>query len=181
MSASWFVMLGQASSSSALLVGVLNGTATLLYTALGSQCFFYATISTAGLIDSPEAVNITDANGGAAFLAAHPGVSKTFAVLGVNQSSPMMFGDQWHVAYTTCASTQSSGTGYEFDTTISATSGELISVLNDSVSCSGGPQASTSIAQDVLGGGGTEPRLPVSGPEVSAQSQLESGGNSLPT
>jgi hypothetical protein len=133
----WFIFFSQSSSSSFLVGDVLSGVPNLLYLGGGSQCTDLSLISAAGSIDSSQAVTVANAHGGSAFLASHSGTSTELALVG--GAASFHLAPTWDLTYTTCRIDQTSGIGEDFNATINATSGRLVSANSGSVSCTQGP------------------------------------------
>lgn len=147
----WVIFLSQKAGSAYLLVIVLNGAPTLLYTASGGACTFYSELSLSGLIDSPQAVNAANGAGGSAFLSSHTGVSKVFFVIGSSKLISGGFGGLWEIVYSTCTINQASGTGFEFNATLNGTTGAVIHSGTESLSCASGGFAHASAPVGILG------------------------------
>ena len=133
-SAAWIILLSQSSTGSLLLTDVFSGTATLLTYSTGGSCAFYVAFSMVGTINSSQAANVANANGGAAFLSAHSDSSRLY--VGIGSALPYIYA-AWVISYTTCGITQTSGTGYFFNATVNGTSGQLIHSSTGTESCTG--------------------------------------------
>jgi hypothetical protein len=123
------------------IVSVVDGSASVLATVTGATCTFYAGLILGvpgNVIDSSRAAAAVEPRA-AAFLATNPNASALFVLFG---GSPLLVGTSgpdWTVVYTTCSLTSTgSATGSEFNATVNAVSGAVVSShTNSSASCGG--------------------------------------------
>jgi hypothetical protein len=146
----WVFYFDQTSTQNVLSVGVSGGTATLFFATSG--CGFPGAPSTTGFIDSPQAVTVANANGGSAFLSSHSVALQQFII---QAALPEYSSGSWNVTYSTCAVSQTTGSGVEFNAEVNATSGALISTDTNSVFCTGPGQSTytVSFSETGLGSG----------------------------
>ncbi len=120
-----------------LLVAVLNGSATPLFAAHGGYCSLVALepplAHYGSLVDSSVAVRAVDAVGGAQFLENYTQTQRIWYLSG----DPVTDQATWAVTYTTCAVTSTgSTTGYFFNATVDASTGDVITHSTTNSSCS---------------------------------------------
>ena len=133
------------------------------------------TPSTTGFIDSPQAVAVANANGGTTFLSSHAvGLEQFVAQASIPPSS---FG-VWMVESSTCALSQSSGSGLEFLATVNATSGALTGASTVSIFCTTPGQQTYGVGfmETGLGSGASWSVTLGSVTESSSGSSIQFGG-----
>ncbi len=145
-SAAWIFYFDEASTYNVLAVGVWGGTATLYYTTTG--CGFPGTPSTTGFLDSPQAVAVANANGGAAFLSSHSVELQQFIL---QAAVPEYTSGNWNITYSTCTISQTTGTGTAFRAEVNATSGALLWTATGSVFCTGPGQTAYTVTFEETG------------------------------
>lgn len=150
------------------IVSVIDGQGTVLATLSGLECSFYAQLFTpipGNVIDSSQAAAAVRPMA-AAFLTEYPNASAEFGLIGgisfLGHAAPA----EWSVIYNTCAlSSSATGTGDQFNATVNALTGQVVSTNTSSdVSCGGG---STTTASAVPG---TPAPGPLSSPALRARS-----------
>ncbi len=124
------------------LVSVIEGQGTVLGTVTGLTCALAAQEVTpvpGNVIDSSQAVAVVAAEV-QAFLSVHANASADYALLGAQAAGGHRLGPEWSILYSTCPlSASASGTGAEFNATVNATSGAVVSTAATSdASCSSG-------------------------------------------
>ncbi len=130
----------------AAIVVVLNGQATVIGTISGGVCaslFAFLSPIPSNVIDSSQ-VAAAVAGAAATFLASYPNASTVYALLGGFNFGVISSGPQWSVIYTTCSpgATGSVGVGAQFNATVNATTGRVISnQTTTGVSCSSGSRS----------------------------------------
>lgn len=129
---SWTIF--SANSTGAMLetivsnVGELASVPVAIYTGACTQNLTSPGSIPSNVIDSPLAVNITDANGGEAFLRTYPNPTVELQLQRTH----------WLITYTTCSFPQATGQGDFFNATLNSTTGHVYSAgtLTDQ-SCGG--------------------------------------------
>ncbi len=136
----WFFIYKNVAGLAAIVV-VLNGQATVLGTISGGVCasiFAFLSPIPSNVIDSSQ-VAAAVSGAAATFLASYPNASTDYALLGGLNFGVLSRASQWSVLYTTCplASSGSNGVGAQFNATVNATTGQVISTQTTTgVSCS---------------------------------------------
>lgn len=121
----WLMYYEAEASGTSVLVEDAGNSTVLMYSGTGcSELVDFGNISGA-VVNSPAAVNTTDANGGSNFSATHDVKTKIFELI-----APGGFFDEWAIAYSTCALSASgsgiAGEGTEFIASVSATNGTFL-------------------------------------------------------
>ena len=141
----------------AAIVVVLNGQATVIGTISGGVCaslFGFLSPIPSNVIDSSQ-VAAAVAGAAATFLSSYPNASTVYALLGGFNFGVISSGPQWSVIYTTCSpgSTGSVGVGAQFNATVNATTGRVISnQTTTGVSCSSGSSSGTPLGSVLVFG-----------------------------
>lgn len=170
--ASFWEFLYQANHSNLLTVVVNGQQAVAAFTLNGTGCGdVYAGWKPvpSGVITSSTAASVADADGGTAFLKAHPTATGLFVI---SNGLSIGSGPVWSVDYTTCPESQLGGeNGSLFSAAVNATNGGVISSATSTVSCQAfypfgtAPQIGVPIAT-VLALGASSPLLNTSAPKV---------------
>jgi len=136
------------------LVSVIEGQGTVLGTLTGLECLLFSQLFTpipGNVIDSSKAAGAVEPEAHA-FLSAHPNASAEYALVGGYSIGGRHPGPDWAVSYNTCSlSPTASGNGVEFNATVNATTGRVVSTNTTvGVSCGSGTvppqnQVSTSL------------------------------------
>lgn len=120
------------------VVSVIQGQGTVLGTLTGLECSIAAELVKAvpgNAIDSSQAAAAVRPMA-APFLSAHPNATAEFALVGQFSLAGHTVGPEWSVVYSTCPlSATASGTGSEFNATVNAVSGAVLTNHSGSVSC----------------------------------------------
>ena len=129
-------------SGTLAVVSVLDGHAQVLLTLSGGYCSLYAQLFTpipGSAIDSSQAAAAVQPYA-AAFLAAHPNASAEYGLTAGAHFGTFRLGNTWSITYDTCPlSSSTGGTGDEFNATVNATSGQVITThTSTDVSCGSG-------------------------------------------
>lgn len=135
-------------SDTIAVVAVIDGHGTVVATLSGTFCAFGAALAKpvpGNVIDSSAAVAAVQPEAHA-FLVAHPNASAEFALVGGGSFGSVHLGTDWSIAYSTCTfSPTGPGTGDEFNATVNALTGHVISTNTTSgISCDGGLTTSAS-------------------------------------
>ncbi|NNN17453.1 MAG: hypothetical protein HKL79_03745 [Thermoplasmata archaeon] len=121
----------------ALVTLVVNSSATNLFTISGYYASNFVVLSSlsGNVVDSTSAAVSANVAGGTAFLSAHPGAERVYAVAAVG---PLTF---WVVTYSTCPLTSNTATvGLQFNVTEYASTGTpVMPGSTGTVTCSSGP------------------------------------------
>jgi hypothetical protein len=134
------------STHSMALVSVVDGQGTVLGTLTGLVCpLFLATLSSvlrpipASAINSSLAAAAVEPKAHA-FLATHANASAAYALIGGYHYGVSSVGPEWLIVYSTCSlSLSASGTGAEFNATVNATTGTVLSTnTTENASCGSG-------------------------------------------
>ena len=90
----------------------------------------------ANSLDSPQAIAVANAHGGATFLASHPQAARTWALTGTASALNLTQSD-WNVVYTMCPTSgdEPAAPKPSFNATLSATSGAVLSSQTTNVTC----------------------------------------------
>ncbi len=134
----WFFVL-TATSGALQVVTVSNGTGAILVTLTGLVCALLGEelhAAGANSLDSPQAIAVANAHGGATFLASHPQAARTWALTGTASALNLTQSD-WNVVYTMCPTSGDEPAAPEpsFNATLSATSGAVLSSQTTNVTC----------------------------------------------
>ncbi len=133
-------VFGYRNQSDALaVVSVLDGHAQVFLTLSGGYCSFYAQLFTSipgNVIDSSQAAAAVQPDA-AAFLTAHPNASAEYGLTAGVHFGSVRLGDTWSILYNTCPlSSSTGGTGEQFNATVNATSGQVLTThTSTDVSC----------------------------------------------
>jgi hypothetical protein len=134
-------LLYRNSSGAIAIVAVIDGSATVLGTVSGPLCsgvFGLFLPIPAGVIDSSQVGQAVAADA-QPFLSSHANVTADYGLLGGTSFLGFTSNARWSVVYSTCAvGPSASGTGSEFNATVDATTGQVISdQTTASVTCTG--------------------------------------------
>jgi hypothetical protein len=133
VSPDWGVVLTKAGAG-LLIVAVIDGSAEPIV-ALGGECATIGVLlgSLTGTVDSPAIAASAQAQGGSAFLAAHPGALVEMSVLG---GFPLLGSPaEWTVNYTSCSLFASGGTSATLGFTFNADTGAMLAKKNATSNC----------------------------------------------
>lgn len=118
-------------SGVAAVVSVIDGKGTVLGTLSGSECktVFDLLLPIPGnVIDSSVAAAAIEPNA-SAFLSTYPNASAEYGLSGGVSIGDLNLGPEWRIVYTSCAfNTSDTGSGEEFNATVNATSGRVLTV-----------------------------------------------------
>jgi hypothetical protein len=167
VSPAWEFLYRNASYALAF-VSVINGQGTVFATLTGLECSFYAQLLLpvpGNVIDSSQAAAAVQPEA-ASFLAQYPNASAEFGLIGGIASflGVHSVGPEWSVIYNTCAlSPSATGTGVQFNATLNALTGQVLSTNTTSgVSCGGSTTAASTVP-------GTPALAPLSDPALGAR------------
>jgi hypothetical protein len=131
---------GYRNQSDALaVVTVLDGHAQVLLTLSGGYCSLYAQLFMpipGNVIDSSQAAAAVQPDA-AAFLAAHPNASAEYGLTAGVHLGTIRLGNTWSILYNSCPLNSSTGgTGDQFNATVNATNGQVLTThTSTGVSC----------------------------------------------
>ncbi|HYK93250.1 MAG TPA: hypothetical protein VEY07_04315 [Thermoplasmata archaeon] len=142
LSDAWLFLFKNSSGNTVLLVDDISGSASVIGTLGGSNCFMGALgfITTIGsnVVDSTAAAATANSAGGSAFIAAHPGAFAAFNLIAGASAFGFTTPSTWSFDYSACAfSSTATGTAAQFTATIDATTGALKSASNTTTTCTG--------------------------------------------